>query len=110
MELKQQFSEITTLIAKAKAKAYQAVNKELVNLYWNVGEYVSKQVSAQAWGKSVVKELADFIQISEPNIKGFSSQNLWRMKQFYETYASNEKLATLSRELETKKMNIKDSK
>ena len=99
MELKQQFSEITTLIAKAKAKAYQAVNKELVNLYWNVGEYVSKQVAAKAWGKSVVKELADFIQISEPNVIGFSSQNIWRMKQFYETYASNEKLATLSREL-----------
>jgi predicted nuclease of restriction endonuclease-like (RecB) superfamily len=99
MELKQQFSEITTLIAKAKAKAYQAVNKELVNLYWNVGEYVSKQVAAKAWGKSVVKELADFIQISEPNIKGFSSQNLWRMKQFFETYVSNEKLSTLSREL-----------
>lgn len=99
MELKQQFSEITTLIAKAKVKAYQAVNKELVNLYWNVGEYVSKQVAAKAWGKSVVKELADFIQISEPNVIGFSSQNIWRMKQFYETYASNEKLATLSREL-----------
>ena len=99
MELKQQFTEITTLIAKAKAKAYQAVNKELVNLYWNVGEYVSKQVSVQAWGKSVVKELADFIQISEPNVIGFSSQNIWRMKQFYETYATNEKLATLSREL-----------
>ena len=110
MELKQQFTEITTLIAKAKAKAYQAVNKELVNLYWNVGDYVSKQVSAQAWGKSVVKELADFIQISEPNIKGFSSQNLWRMKQFYETYASNEKLSTLSRELETKKIKVKESK
>jgi predicted nuclease of restriction endonuclease-like (RecB) superfamily len=99
MELKQQFSEITTLIVKAKVKAYQAVNKELVNLYWNVGEYVSKQVAAKAWGKSVVKELADFIQISEPNVIGFSSQNIWRMKQFYETYASNEKLATLSREL-----------
>lgn len=99
MELKQQFSEITTLITKAKAKAYHAVNKELVNLYWNVGEYVSKQVAAKAWGKSVVKELADFIQISEPNVIGFSSQNIWRMKQFYETYASNEKLATLSREL-----------
>ena len=46
-----------------------------------------------------MKELADFIQISEPNVIGFSSQNIWRMKQFYETYASNEKLATLSREL-----------
>ncbi|MCX5773503.1 MAG: PDDEXK nuclease domain-containing protein, partial [Fusobacteria bacterium] len=40
-----------------------------------------------------------FISVTEPNIKGFSAQNLWRMKQFYETYQDNEKLATLWREL-----------
>ncbi len=99
MELQKQFTEITSLIASAKSRAYQAVNKELVTLYWHVGEYVSKQVISKAWGKSVVKELADFIQVSEPNIIGFSAQNIWRMKQFYETYSKNEKLATLSREL-----------
>lgn len=99
MELQKQFTEITSLIASAKSRAYQAVNKELVTLYWHVGEYVSKQVLSKAWGKSVVKELADFIQVSEPNIIGFSAQNIWRMKQFYETYCNNEKLATLSREL-----------
>ena len=32
-------------------------------------------------------------------IKGFSPQNIWRMKQFYETYAENEKLSTMSREI-----------
>jgi hypothetical protein len=99
MELQKQFTEITSLIASARSKAYQAVNKELVTLYWHVGEHVSKQVLSKAWGKSVVKELADFIQVSEPNIIGFSAQNIWRMKQFYETYSNNEKLATLSREL-----------
>jgi len=99
MELQKQFTEITSLIASAKSRAYQAVNKELVTLYWHVGEYVSKQVLSKSWGKSVVQELADFIQLSEPNIIGFSAQNIWRMKQFYETYSKNEKLATLSREL-----------
>jgi predicted nuclease of restriction endonuclease-like (RecB) superfamily len=99
MELQKQFTEITSLIASAKSRAYQAVNRELVTLYWHVGEYVSKQVASKAWGKSVVQELADYIQKSEPNIKGFSAQNIWRMKQFYETYAENEKLSTLSREL-----------
>lgn len=99
MELQKQFTEITSLIASAKSRAYQAVNKELVTLYWHFGEYVSKQVISKAWGKSVVQELADYIQKSEPNIKGFSAQNIWRMKQFYETYSENEKLSTLSREL-----------
>jgi predicted nuclease of restriction endonuclease-like (RecB) superfamily len=99
MELQKQFTEITSLIASAKSRAYQAVNRELVSLYWHVGEYVSKQVDLKAWGKSVVQELADYIQKHEPNIKGFSAQNIWRMKQFYETYSENEKLSPLVREL-----------
>jgi predicted nuclease of restriction endonuclease-like (RecB) superfamily len=99
MELQKQFTEITSLIASAKSRAYQAVNKELVTLYWHVGEYVSKQVISKTWGKSVVQELADYIQKYESNIKGFSAQNIWRMKQFYETYAENTKLSPLVREL-----------
>ncbi len=99
MERQAQFTHITQLIAEAKERAFQAVNKELVTLYWHIGEYVSGQVQAKAWGKSVVQELADFIQRSEPNIKGFSPQNIWRMKQFYETYKDNEKLSTVSREI-----------
>jgi predicted nuclease of restriction endonuclease-like (RecB) superfamily len=71
----------------------------LVNLYWHIGKYLSKQVASKAWGKSVVKDLSDYIQKKELNIKGFSAQNLWRMKQFYEIYCNNEKLSTLSREL-----------
>lgn len=99
MELQEQFSHITTLISKAKENAFHAVNKELVTLYWHVGEYVSQQVEKKAWGKSVVKELSLFIQRSEPNTVGFSPQNIWRMKQFFETYKNFPKLATLSREL-----------
>jgi predicted nuclease of restriction endonuclease-like (RecB) superfamily len=99
MPLQHQFTEITALIASAKAKAYQAVNRELVTLYWQVGEYVSNKVKANEWGKSVVEDLANFIKTAEPNIKGFSAQNLWRMKQFYETYSHNEILSPLVREI-----------
>ena len=99
MELEKQFSHITTLIKEAKQRAYQVVNNELVSLYWQVGEYVSQQVASKAWGKSVVQELSDFIQKSEPNIIGFSSQNIWRMKQFYETYKENQKLSSMLREI-----------
>ena len=99
MELEQQFSFVFKLINQAKLQAYQAVNKELVNLYWQIGEYVSQQVETKVWGISVVKELANFIGKTEPNLKGFSSQNIWRMKQFYETYKDNEKLSALTREI-----------
>lgn len=99
IEIQIQFSHIANLIAEAKQKSFQAVNRELVTLYWQVGEYVSKQVESKAWGKSVVKELANFIQHSEPNVVGFSSQNIWRMKQFYESFKDFPKLSTLWREL-----------
>lgn len=99
MELEKQFSHITTLIKEAKQRTYQVVNNELVSLYWQVGEYISQQVASKAWGKSVVQELANFIQKSEPNIIGFSSQNIWRMKQFYETYKDSQKLSAVLREI-----------
>jgi predicted nuclease of restriction endonuclease-like (RecB) superfamily len=50
-------------------------------------------------GKSVVKQLAEFIALTGPNVKGFSAQNFWRMKQFYETYKDEPKLAALWREI-----------
>jgi predicted nuclease of restriction endonuclease-like (RecB) superfamily len=46
-----------------------------------------------------VSEFAKFITQNDPTIKGFSDKNLWRMKQFYETYQDNEKLSSLAREL-----------
>lgn len=67
--------------------------------YWNIGEHISKKIEQSEWGDSVVKELANFIQTQDPEIKGFSDKNIWRMKQFYETYKDFPKLSTLLREI-----------
>lgn len=93
------FDEVIAIIDNARESAFRAVNRELINMYWDIGEYVSCCVSDGGWGKSVVKEFSDFIQSRYVGIKGFSASNIWRMKQFYETYRGNEKLATLLREL-----------
>lgn len=77
----------------------RAVKAELINLYWNIGEYISKKIEQSEWGDSVVTELAKFIQTHEPEIKGFSDKNIWRMKQFYETYKDLPKLSPLVREI-----------
>ena len=97
--MKDQFTDIINLIKNARNNALVSVNKELINLYWNIGAYISKEVERQIWGKSVVQELALFIQKNEQESKGFSDKNLWRMKQFYETYKDNEKLSALLREI-----------
>jgi len=90
-----QFSQVLSQIQQAKHKAYQQINTTLVELYWNIGEYISEQVTSKAWGKSVVEDLAAFIKNQEPNLQGFTARNLWRMKQFYETYNDKEKLSPL---------------
>jgi hypothetical protein len=93
------FDEVIPIIDNAREKAFRAVNYELINMYWEIGKNVSKQIAVENWGKSIVKEFFDFIQSRYVGIQGFSASNIWRMKQFYETYRESEKLATLLREL-----------
>lgn len=93
------FTDIIQLIKQSRINAIRAVNTELISLYWNIGEYISKKINQSEWGDSVVKELANFIQTHEPEIKGFSDKNIWRMKQFYETYKDFPKLSPVVREI-----------
>jgi predicted nuclease of restriction endonuclease-like (RecB) superfamily len=93
------FVDIIQLIKQSRTNAIKAVNAELINLYWSIGEYICKRLELAEWGESVVIELAKYIQQNEPEIKGFSDKNLWRMKQFYETYKDFPKLSTLLREI-----------
>ncbi|MDO4477040.1 MAG: DUF1016 N-terminal domain-containing protein [Clostridia bacterium] len=90
----QNFDRIIEIIENSRRDAFKAVNRELINMYWEIGKSVSEKVSKNEWGKSVVKELSDFIQHKNKGIKGFSPQNIWRMKQFYDMYSGNEKLST----------------
>jgi len=89
------FDEVFKLIAVSKQKAYSQVNHMLISLYWEEGKYISDKTSKDNWGKGVVNELADFIKEKDATQKGFHQRNLWRMKQFYETYRDDEKLTPL---------------
>ncbi len=93
------FVEVIQLIENARQRVNYRVNVELIDLYWNVGEYVSLKIASEAWGKNTVKSLANYIKLQQPNIRGFSPQNIWRMRQFFETYCKEPKLSTLLREL-----------
>jgi len=97
--IENQFSEIQQLIRDAKNRALIAVNQQIIDLYWAIGQYVCNKIENQQWGTGVVKNLAEFLQKNEPDTKGFSAQNIWRMKQFYESYCNNPKLSPLVREI-----------
>lgn len=93
------FTQVVNLIKKSKQSVFAKVNTELIDLYWKIGEYISKKSISDGWGKSTVEELSKFIQKEMIGTRGFSSQNLWRMKQFFEVYSQLPKLSTLLREL-----------
>jgi len=94
------FREVLALIEGARARAFQAVNTELIDLYWRVGKYISRKIETAAWGQGVVAELADYIQRHHPNLRGFTRASLFRMRQFFETYRYDRKVAPLVRQLQ----------
>ncbi|BBL62924.1 hypothetical protein MARBORIA2_12790 [Methanobrevibacter arboriphilus] len=93
------FTNILKMIKKSQISALKSVNTELIDLYWNIGKFIHQRVEKSNWGQSVVKQLADYLKKADPSLKGFSRQNLWRMKQFYETYKDHQKLSALLREI-----------
>ncbi len=91
--------ELKERIRSAQYAALKAVNRELISLYWDIGRLIVTRQEGETWGKSIVKSLAEDLQIEFPGISGFSASNLWRMKLFYESYEGKEKLAPLVREI-----------
>ena len=79
-------AEVATMIATARQRAYQAVNSTLIELYWHVGEYISRKAAAAEWGDGVVDELARHLACTQPGLRRFTRRNLYRMRQFYEAY------------------------
>jgi predicted nuclease of restriction endonuclease-like (RecB) superfamily len=93
------FDEVLSIIEAARRHAYQAVNAELVNLYWQLGEYISKKIATAEWGDGVVEELAATIAREYPGMRGYTRPNLFRMRQFFEAYQGDKKVSPLVRQL-----------
>jgi DUF1016 N-terminal domain len=68
-------------------------------LYWRIGEYINDKLAAAEWGEGVVDSLAQHLARTEPGLRGFSAQNLWRMRQLFETCRDAPKLSPLVRAL-----------
>jgi len=94
-----QFAEVSAMIRNARTKAFRKVDAVLVELYWNIGEYISKRVASAEWGEGTVVKLAEYLERAVPDSKGFNRRGLYRMKQFYETYSGNPKVSALRTQL-----------
>lgn len=84
------FSQLITIIDAARDRALKAVNAELIQMYWDVGAYLSALCAKSEFGDKVIDQVAAFIAAESPNVKGFNRRGLYRMKQFYETYRDDQ--------------------
>ena len=98
-ELDNTFSEIAQIIKETRDNAYRKVNEELILMYQKVGKFLSEKSETATYGESYIDSLSKYIRQLFPGIKGFNRRGLYRMKQFYETYAGNEKVSALLTQL-----------
>jgi len=79
VENREDFDEVVRLIEAARERAYQAVNTSLIDVYWQVGAYISDKIASAQWGDGVVEQLARHLARTQPTLKGFTRPNLFRM-------------------------------
>ncbi|MCD6044936.1 MAG: hypothetical protein K0R48_99 [Gammaproteobacteria bacterium] len=93
--LREQFVEVSQRVIAARQNALQSANTVLLDLYWQIGEYISNKITAAEWAENVVEQLAQHLAHAQPVLRGFTYINLLRMRQFYETYKDHKKVAVL---------------
>lgn len=101
--------EVKERIRSAQLAAQRSVNRELIELYWDIGRLIVQRQEGETWGRSIVENLSADLRAEFPGISGFSSPNLYRMRQFCAVYRQNEILSPLVREISwTKNLVIMD--
>jgi len=100
LEYKSILSDLKEKILFSQQKAIYSVNKELVLLYWEIGNIILENQSKEGWGAKIIDSLSNDLKKNFPSMKGFSVRNLKYMRQFASTYSDvaivQELLAQLS--------------
>lgn len=89
-------------IRSAQVRAALSVNREVIALYWQIGQMIAEQQQVEGWGAKVIDRLALDLKNELPEIKGFSARNLKRMKSFYAEYPAMPERANPAQPLEIK--------
>ena len=67
------FDNIIAIIEKSKMRAIRAVNIEMIEMYWQIGQYLSEKGESDGWGKNTVQDFADYLKKTYPSASGFSA-------------------------------------
>lgn len=101
----QWLGEVKARYRSAQAKAAVRINVEQLIFNWELGRDLVQKKAEERWGAGVVEQVSLDLQAAFPESKGFSTTNLWYMKQWYLFYSeAAEKLAQPVRELQIQKL------
>jgi predicted nuclease of restriction endonuclease-like (RecB) superfamily len=81
---------LKTDIQRSQIKAALAVNRELVLLYWRIGNGILAKQKELGWGAKVVEQISRDLRLAFPAMKGFSRTNLLYMRLFAENYPDDQ--------------------
>jgi hypothetical protein len=103
-----EFVQILRLITDSRSHTFAKANAEMIMLYFNIGKVVCEKVSSGNWGEKTVQELADYIAMKQPELRGFTRRGLYRMRQFYDTYSNHQFVTTVSTQLQITDNEVSD--
>ncbi|MDR0835986.1 MAG: DUF1016 N-terminal domain-containing protein, partial [Tannerella sp.] len=90
MELNQTYKEavknIKEAILRSQYRAASTVNKEHLSLYYGIGRYVSQNSRDGFWGTGAIEQISQMLQKELPGLRGFSPENIKKMRRFYEVW------------------------
>jgi len=91
--------DLKSRVTAARISAARHVNRDMILLYWDIGQAIDEKQKIHKWGDAVVEMVARDLKAAFPGSTGFSPQNVWRMRQFYRDHTDPRFLAQVVREL-----------
>jgi predicted nuclease of restriction endonuclease-like (RecB) superfamily len=91
--------EMKSRIQAARIAAARSVNREIILLYWDIGRGIVEKQKAAGWGDAVVERLSADLRAEFPDLRGFSANSIWLMRQLYAEFSTPEFLEQAVQEL-----------
>lgn len=79
-------TDIKNAVLQSRYKAASLANRELLLLYFGIGEYISENTRNKNWGKGAIEIISNRLQQELPGLRGFSATNLKNMRIFFEEW------------------------
>ena len=86
----QEFQQVQGIISLHRRRALQTVNNENLLTAWEVGGFVSEKLKNSAWGSKTVMQLAEYLKVQDPSLRGYSKRNIYNMITLYDVYTSSQ--------------------